>query len=266
LYSYSGGLTITSSGGGAIIRQIAGSTTELLRNSISGTVVDVDGTPPGLVYKDSLAVLLVYPDGTGGLRTRATAVDAGGFFSFDSIPIGNHNLTIIYTPLQDTMPRMVSVAPSSSVATACRFAHDLWFAPPTSGGSLTLISGSDTLSGSHCNTLGFWITNSSVAPVTITSMAVCWTSPTAYYGMIVWGATSVFNLGGSPRGVANTHYNLSVSQTLNAGQSVKIGVNEFRKLNSAGGGNAVSMETVPFTIRFSGGSVITFTTNQNCGG
>jgi hypothetical protein len=266
LYEYTGGITLKSTGGGDMIRQIAGSTSELLQNNITGTVCDIDGTPPGLTYKDSLTVTLVYPNGAGGLRTRTTAVDAAGYFSFDSIPIGNQNLTIVYKPLNDTMPRVVAVTPHSSVYAACRFGNDLWFAPATSGGSLALVNGSDTVSGTQCRNVGFWITNTSGSSVTISSIAVSWTSPTAYYGTIVWDATTVFNLDGSPRGVSNTNYTFSASQTLNAGQSVKISVNDFRKLNNAGGGSMVSMDTVPFTIRFSDGSALTFTTDQNCGG
>jgi hypothetical protein len=268
-YVFTGGITIKSTGkagGPDMIRQITTKASDLLANKVTGAVCDIDGSPPGLTYKDSLTILFTYPNGVGGITTKSTTVDAAGYFTFDSIPIGNQDLKIVYRPSNDTMPRVVSVTPHSAVYAACRFGNDLWFAPPTSGGSLALDAGSDTVSGTQCRNLGFWITNTSGSSVTISSIAVSWTSPTAYYGTIAWGATTVFNFGGSPRGVTNTNYTLSTSQTLNAGQSVKISVNDFRKLNNAGGGNMVSMKTVPFTIRFSDGSVITFTTDQNCAG
>lgn len=264
LYTYAGGLTITSTSDGNIIRQLANSTAELLRNSLAGSVVDIDGTPPGLIYRDSITVTLVQPDGSGALRTRAKTVDAAGYFSFDSIPIGNQSMTVVYRPLNDTLSRVVAVTPGSTVATTFRLANDLWYAPVTGTGSLTLVANSDTVSGTHCNTVSFWLTNTSGSPATITTIAINWSSPTAYYNTIVWNGTTVFNQGGSPRGVANTTYTLSVAQTVNAGQSIKVSVTDFRTKNNPGGGPSPSMNNVPITVTLSGGSVFSFSTDNSC--
>jgi prepilin-type N-terminal cleavage/methylation domain-containing protein len=264
LYTYSGGLTITSNGGGTIIRQLAPIASDLLYNSVTGAICDIDGTPPGLIYKDSLTVVLTYPNGTGGLRTRTGVVDAAGYFSFDSIPIGNQDLKVVYKPQNDTIPRLVSVTPHSSVTAACRFNQDLWFNAPTTGGSLTFLTGSDTTSGSNCENLSFWITNTGGTSATITSITVSWTGITAYYKTIIWGSTTVFDLGGSPRGVSGTTYTLSTSQTLSAGATVKISVNDFRQSNTTGGENKRDMQEKPITITFSNGSVLTFETREIC--
>lgn len=264
LYTYSGGLTITSSSNGNIIRQVANSTNELLRNTLIGSVLDVDGTPPGLTYKDSIVVTLVHPNGTGSYRTRTATVDASGYFSIDSIPIGNQSLTVVYRPLNDTLSRVVAVTPGSTVTTNFRIGNDVWYSPVTGTGSLTLVANSDTVSGTHCNTVGFWLTNTSGSAVAVTTIRINWSSPTAYYNTIVWNGTTVFNQGGSPRGVANTTYTLSVAQTVNAGQTIKVSVTDFRTKNNVGGGPSANMNNVPFTITLSGGSVFSFATDNSC--
>ena len=113
---------------GDIIRRVTFSVDELLYNSVSGNVFDFDGTPPGTDYDDSVDVRLIIPNGSGGMTTRTTTVDDGGFFTFDSIPIGNHSLIIIYEPDNDTLERFVSVLPASNLYSAYHLAGDLWFA------------------------------------------------------------------------------------------------------------------------------------------
>lgn len=264
LYEYTGGITLKSTGGGDMIRPIAGSISELLLNSITGTVCDIDGTPPGPTYKDSLTVMLIHPNGAGALRTRTATVDAAGYFSVDSVPVGNQDLKVVYRPLNDTLPRVVSVAPNSAPAIACRFGSDLWHYTVPSTGMIVLVNNSDTTSGPQCEDVRFWITNSGGTPTTITSMAVSWTGTTAYYKTIIWGSTTVFDLGGSPRGVSGTTYTLSTPQTLAAGTSVRISVNDFRSNNTSGGGSMRDMQEIPFTITFSSGSTFPFTTRELC--
>lgn len=263
-YTYTGGLAITSIGGGTMVRQLAPTTTDLLCNSLTGTICDIDGTPPGPAYKDSLSVVLTYPNGSGGTRTRIMPVDAAGYFAVDSIPIGNQDLKVVYRPQSDTILRLISVTPHSSLTVACRFDHDLWFNSVTSSGSLAIVNGSDTVSGPHCENLSFWITNIGGSTASISSITVNWTSVTAYYRTIFWGLTPVFDLGGSPRGESGTAYSFSPSQTVSAGAPIRISVNDFRKLNNTGGGNMVGMGNVPITIRFSNGSTLTFTTDPGC--
>jgi type II secretory pathway pseudopilin PulG len=113
LYQYAGGVTITSTGGSGMIRKLTNSVNDLLQNQVSGVVYDLDGRPPGSTYQDSISVRLTIPDGAGGMITSTAGVDAGGYFSFDSIPIGNHDIRIVYLPESDTLVRFVSVLPSS---------------------------------------------------------------------------------------------------------------------------------------------------------
>jgi prepilin-type N-terminal cleavage/methylation domain-containing protein len=126
-YIYSGGYTITSTGmGNNIIRNLSGSLSDLLDNTVSGNVFDLDGTPPGVTYNDSILIRLIIPDGSGSITTRSTFPDQGGYFSLDSIPIGNHDIEIIYIPGGDTLSRFVTVTPHSTVYGNYYLSSDLW--------------------------------------------------------------------------------------------------------------------------------------------
>jgi len=102
--------TFSSNGGPeSITRQIAPSAAALLYNSVVLTVVDIDQSPPGAVYCDSIRVNMIYPNGAGGLATRTVIPDANGTARLDSIPIGLHDLQMIYLPTGDTVERKVAV-------------------------------------------------------------------------------------------------------------------------------------------------------------
>lgn len=125
-YTYSTN-NITSTGSGSnIVRKMGNAVSDFTSNRVSGLVLDLDGTPPGPVYTDSITVSLNYPNGSGGTATVSTTVDPGGYFSFSSIPIGNHDIVIIYLPDNDTTGRFVSLLPNSSTYTEYHLGSDLW--------------------------------------------------------------------------------------------------------------------------------------------
>ncbi len=139
-YSFSGGVSITSTGlGSNIIRNLAGSVNYLLYNRVTGNVFDLDGTPPGPDYGDSILIRLTIPDGSGGLVINNANPDQGGYFSFDSIPIGNHNIEIIYEPDDDTLRRFVSVLPNSSPYSQYNLLSDILFDPAAASTDSTLM-------------------------------------------------------------------------------------------------------------------------------
>ena len=132
-YSYSSSnATITSTGSGTnIILRIAPSASDLLLNKVSGNIYDLDGTPPGADYDDSVTVRLTIPNGSGGTTIKSISPDHGGYFSYDSIPTGNHNLKIIYTPTNDTSIRYVSIVPNSEYYSKFNLTGNYW---PVGGG------------------------------------------------------------------------------------------------------------------------------------
>jgi general secretion pathway protein G len=138
-YGYGGGVTIVSTGSGSnIVRRAANSAGDLLYNPVSGNIFDLDGTPPGVDYRDSITVLLTVPDGVGGITSRLTTLDAGGYFAYDSVPIGNHDLLVVYEPDGDTLSRFVSVLPGSNVYGEYRLPRNVWAGAASPGIFLVL--------------------------------------------------------------------------------------------------------------------------------
>ncbi|MDH3890256.1 MAG: type II secretion system protein GspG [candidate division Zixibacteria bacterium] len=126
-YQFSGGATIVSTGGGTTITQrLANSLDDLLYNRLTVTVVDLDNDPPGSVYRDSVRLILIHPDGAGGFATRNSSPDANGLALFDSIPIGQQTLRTVYLPSNDTLTRLVTFTPGGDSFMQTQLFGDLW--------------------------------------------------------------------------------------------------------------------------------------------
>ena len=125
-YVYTDTLIRSTGSGSNIDKVFANSTADLLNNVVEGIVVDAGNTMPGAVYKDSLFIRLTYPDGTGGTMTTSTNPNAKGNFSFSNVPIGLHQLSLIYQPDTDTVSFTVAVNPGSTVKLSLVFPADLW--------------------------------------------------------------------------------------------------------------------------------------------
>lgn len=125
-YSLSG-TTVTSTGSGSNIDKLfANSSAELLSNSLQGTIADANMTLPGTVYKDSLLVQFIYPNGTGGTTIAGVSPDANGYFSISNLPVGNHTLRIIYIPESDTVTYPTTIYPGRTAKLNILFPADLW--------------------------------------------------------------------------------------------------------------------------------------------
>ena len=126
-YVYGSGSTIMSTGSGSsITRQMAPSVDHLLHNRVSAVVTDLDNTPPGETYKDSVTFLLTYPNGSGSMTTKTKYPAADGFVRFDSITIGGHRMQVVYMPTNDTLTRMVNVEPGRDCYTTISLYDNLW--------------------------------------------------------------------------------------------------------------------------------------------
>jgi len=135
-YSYAAGNTISSTGGGSTIsRSLATSVNDLVYNSVAVTVTDINDIPPGSVYKDSVKIVLTYPNGAGTTTSVTKYPSANGFSQIDSIPIGQHTLKVIYTPLNDTLTRKVIVNPGELATVDVDLFRDLFKSGGGGGGS-----------------------------------------------------------------------------------------------------------------------------------
>ncbi|MFQ5869284.1 MAG: type II secretion system protein [Candidatus Zixiibacteriota bacterium] len=126
-YTYTGGVTITSSGGGSTItKQFAENASDLTSNTVTGNVCDGLGAGPG--SDDTLVtVTIFYPDGSGEVTSSSTNPSAAGAFSFtSSITIGNHLLRAVYSTTDDTTSMYVSVTPGVTTYCELRFAGSIW--------------------------------------------------------------------------------------------------------------------------------------------
>lgn len=256
-YSYNG-VDITSSGSGTnIVYKIGESTSDFLLNKVTGNVYDADGTPPGNTYSDSISILLTYPNGAGSFLTKGITPDLGGYFAFDSIPIGNHDLNLIYNPTNDTLKRFVSVLPKSTTYGEYIFPSNYWGYSSGGGNSgLNLVNGSARVSGGGCNNIKFDVENTNTTDVTITSVTPSWTTPTSYFKVFSVGGVTVFD-SSNPRSGSGQTVSFS-SVTINAGQTVSMSLEGFK--NNPTGGPDTDLSNVDITITFSNGTVITFNT------
>lgn len=255
-YVYSGGVNITSVGSGSsITKKLSNSTGDLLFNKVSGVILDRRGIPPGPVFLDSVSVSLVVPNGAGAMTTKTIMPDPGGYFAFDSIPVGNHDIHVVFLPDNDSLSRFVSVIPQASV-----YAHysldSGYFSDTASGGEIALVADSDTLSNPHCSKLTFWIRNDSPAPITVSWIRLNWLSPTSYYQNVTWNAIGVRS--GNPALGSGDVATFSSPMTINTGESVAIATYRFRS-NPGGGGSNVNMTGTDFTVELSDGSTFSFT-------
>lgn len=256
LYSYSG-LAVTSSGSGSsMVRTFGNSVDDLLRNTVTGNVLDYDGTPPGTIYRDSVRLSLTIPDGIGGTTTKTVTPAASGYFSIDSVPIGNQSLKAVYVPNGDTIATFISILRNSSANAELKFTNNLWGTSASVG--LVLVNNSDSVMGSPpCTDVVFWITNASSSAITVSTFSFTWPSPTAFYAEVYFGSAEIFNKNGSPRGVSGATYTMSSPQTINSGQSVRVRIQDFRQNNTGSGGSPVSMSGAAVTTVLSSGSTFT---------
>lgn len=138
-YGYSGGLTVTSTGGGSTMTAvIPGAATDYLRNRATGRITDKDDTSPG-AKADSIDIRVTVPTGSGGTASKLYHPNSSGDFALDSLPVGLHPLNIIYRPTADTLHRYLPVMPRNKDTVSYRFAFASFSGGGCgSGGTVTL--------------------------------------------------------------------------------------------------------------------------------
>lgn len=121
------GTVLRSVGSGQTIEKvICPQAGELTSNQVRGLLLNADGTMPGTVRADSIAIRLRYPDGAGALTSALQSPGADGSFSFTNVPVGNHRLEMIYLPTGDTLAFTVGVQPGAPTHVEMISPIDLW--------------------------------------------------------------------------------------------------------------------------------------------
>lgn len=258
LYTYAAGVTITSSGSGGntITKKFANVNADLTSNTVQGIVTDGQGNSPGS-SASNVSIRLTYPNGSGGTTTATTNPNASGNYSFANIiPQGIRTVTAIYTPTNDTLVRNAVVLPKSTTLVDFKFRGSLW---ASGGGSLVYVSGSALATDNNNRDVSFQVRNNGSSSVTITSLTATYTtSPTSYYEGIIWAGTTVASQT-NPRFASGQSVNFSSSQTISAGATVTIRLDNFKQCQS-GNCSDQDMQNKTLTVIFSDGSTITFTT------
>jgi prepilin-type N-terminal cleavage/methylation domain-containing protein len=269
-YSYSGGVTIRSTGGSpnTLTRQFANSTSDLLANSVEVYLTDGAGNPPG-DSASSVQVTLSYPNGAGGTKDSILASNTSGRAIFSStVPIGNHPVEAIYTATDDTVAAVVSVLPGGTSYVTLRFPGALWAADVGGGGGggssgdIEYVSGSANVGGADDNNVEFYIENTGSSNVTIDWVVLTYShSPTAYFEELTCDGQQFDSW--NPRAASGDTITFSSPVTLSASQSEKVEVEPFvDKQNGMGNVDPVDMRNVDITVTFSDGSVVTFNTGS----
>ncbi len=168
---------------------------DLVSNQVTGIVLDRNGAPPGASEVDSVELHLVIPNGLGGTTTMSIHPEPSGYFSFESIPIGNHDLQIIYEPLHDTLKRFVSVLPNSVLYQEYFLTFSPWSEIPPSTSCFEYVEGSANLimGSSICDRIEFDIVNNCSQHVYTTSIMLEWASPEAYFQNVQWDNQAAYN-------------------------------------------------------------------------
>ncbi|MBI3873205.1 MAG: prepilin-type N-terminal cleavage/methylation domain-containing protein [candidate division Zixibacteria bacterium] len=259
LYTFSSGITIASTGGGTtpMTKSVAPAAADLTTTPVTGTVTDAAGNPPG---DSSVAVTirLTYPNGSGSTTTATATPNSGGSFSLSGIPVGLRTVQAIYRATNDTVAVATAILPKSGATVAMRLPKSPFAGNGGGGGgsaTLVYVPGTAATATSNRDML-FNIFNSGSAGVIITSATATY-SPTLYYQTVQWGGTTVFSYSGSRPG-SGTPVTFTAGQPIGPGTVVTVRFNSFYTAPSGGGYGNVS--ATAFTVTFSNGSTVSFTT------
>jgi prepilin-type N-terminal cleavage/methylation domain-containing protein len=125
-YVYTDTLLRSTGSGENIDKLISSTRAELVDDTVAGFIIDASGKSPGISYRDSVWVQLIYPDGAGSYKIDSLHPAANGWFQFVGVPIGNHSLRVIHSPTADTRTLPVTVYPRSRTKVEVVFPANLW--------------------------------------------------------------------------------------------------------------------------------------------
>jgi len=264
VYSYSGGVTIQSTGSGSTItKQFANSTSDILSTPLRGVILDRDGAPPG-TDASNVTVTVTYPNGAGGTTTSTINPNSSGSFSFTGLPIGNHSITAVYSTANDTALAYSSSLPRvGGYAGVMRLGGAYWTDTTGGGGSggpggvIQYVGGSSELE-SNGKEVKFKIRNTGSTNISLTWMIITWDVPSGVYAEEVkLDGTKYFNNSCNRLTSGDTVF-ISPSYSLPPAQDKKIQIKKYKNA-LCGGSDASIPPNTSYTVEFSNGDTITFT-------
>ncbi len=240
-----------------LTHKIADSIGFLLRNKVGGLITDSKNNPPGNL-NTYIDVGIVLPSGIPPLPVRNP--NKSGFFQFDSVPIGRHQLWVIRRTAQpETLIKWVSVLPKSNTFV------DFTFSRPFQS-QLQYVEGSGRTLPTDSSSVMFEIFNGAGEPVTLNSLSFSTIMRFDSTYRVFCGLMTAQNAPANPifsdstrigvGGTAHFNYTLNIPAS---GHEI-FTLYHFRADSITPGAPTVGMDSVFLKILFSDGSVIQFTT------
>jgi hypothetical protein len=257
-YQYSTTPFVRASDGATVVARLTSRGADQILSTADDIIVDiladeVYGRVEGVAYENGVelegAVVTLNLPVDGVLDTRTDVTDGVGVFEFDNVPFGYRSVGI--------------------------------FDP----GVLSYVAGSaNTYSGG--DRVRFQVINTTGTTVDITQMVVTWEGAAGYYQQIFWDGSEVWDrnddTGGvraasgqtvilqstqslfgnaKPNRIVPLRVGRSVTATelrVYAGSGIEIEVRDFRNNQSGGGGGAVDVTGLEFTVEFLDGATPVF--------
>jgi prepilin-type N-terminal cleavage/methylation domain-containing protein len=245
IYSYNQGTgTIASLGKGKypMTVRVVDSLPQLTENSVTGTITDRDGNIPN----DS-AVLLVMRFASGS--ERMTWVHRGGYYRFDAIPVGTHQM-IASIAGGDSVARWVTVVPRSQAVVDLRFSRTFR--------SKLVVVGVPSIY-QDTNNFTFSIINDGSAGDTVTINSVLLVqAPTPAWMTAIYVGGILHDSLIPPVGQGGTATMLPIPVPPQPAEPIPFQFMHFTN-DSLGMGSQVNVRNQEFRLRFSDGSEITVT-------
>ncbi|HTW91512.1 MAG TPA: prepilin-type N-terminal cleavage/methylation domain-containing protein [bacterium] len=256
-YSFSSGSgTFMSTGNGkySMTMRLADSLPQLSQNTITGTLSDADGNPPGSTLDSSISIRFYYNNPIlHGKAYDSLIPTAGGYYNFSpgsptgfqGVPMGIHKLQAIMSG--ETLTRWVTSQPRSRTVVDMKFNLSFWTKLVLVGQPVPKL-----------DSTGFYIVigNEQKQDITIDSLQFI-TSPSNAYMMtfIIDGTSYSPPLGVGPGGAINF---TPVTVPASMARQVIINFLNFNQ-NQDGSGADAKVVGQQFKIGFSDGSEIVFT-------
>ncbi|MBN2536662.1 carboxypeptidase regulatory-like domain-containing protein [candidate division WOR-3 bacterium] len=220
--------------------RVADSLAHLNTNIISGSVSDGDNNPPP---EGAATVVRLYTS-SGGILTEA--VDDGGYYEFDAVPVGQHKLVARYAGF-DSINRWVAVSPRTRTVVDFRFSRPF-------RNLLKLVG--EPLLGSDSSSFLVRIVNDHLADILISSIYFVEGPDSAYFReLMVEGETYANYTQGI--GAGDTAQFSAFAVPANRASIVDLRFVDFYVTPSGPPDPKATIESETFRLRFSDGSEIT---------